>query len=44
VLAPVHLRSLVAGNGLGDGQMRHEVVGCGAMPMPLVGWRVDNVA
>jgi len=44
VLAPVWFRLLVAGNGLGNGQMRHEVVGCGAMPMPLIGRRVDNVA
>src|SRR5215216_4871682 len=42
VLTPVGLGSLVAG-GFGDGQMGHEVVGCGAMPVPLVRRRGDQV-
>src|SRR5664280_2561751 len=30
--------------GLGDGQVGHEVVGCSAVPAPLLGRRVDDVA
>jgi hypothetical protein len=43
VLCPVRLGSFVAGDGFGDGQVGHEVVGCGAVPVPLVGGRVDDV-
>ena len=44
VLTPVCLGSLVAGSGLGDGQVGHEVVGGGAVPVPGVGGRGDDVA
>jgi Glucose dehydrogenase C-terminus/FAD binding domain len=42
VVAPVGLGSLVA-RGFGDGQMGHEVVRGGAVPVPLVGGRGDDV-
>jgi hypothetical protein len=33
-----------AGDGFGDGQVGHEVLGGGAVPVLLVGRRVDDVA
>jgi hypothetical protein len=43
-LAPVGFGPLVAGAGFGDGEVGHEVAGCGAMPVPLVGGGVNDVA
>jgi hypothetical protein len=42
VLAPVRLRPPAAG-GLGDGQMGHEVVRRGAVPVPLAGRRANDL-
>src|SRR5258707_57628 len=44
VFSPVGFRSLVSGDGFGDGQVAHKVVGRGAVPMPLAGRGVDDVA
>src|SRR5215211_2627441 len=43
VVAPVGLGAAVAG-GFGDGQMGHVVVGGGAVPVPLVRGRGDDVS
>ncbi len=44
VLAPAGLGSFVAGDGFDDGQVGHEVVGCGAVPVPFAGRGADDVA
>src|SRR5262245_46537039 len=44
VLPPVQFGALVSGDGLGDGQVGHEVAGRGAVPVPLICRRVDDVA
>ena len=44
VLAPVGLGSLVVGDGFDDGRVGHEVVGCGAVPVPFAGRGTDDVA
>ena len=44
VLAPVGLGSLAAGDGFGDGQVGHEVAGCGAVPVPFAGRGADDAA
>jgi len=44
VLAPAGLGSLAAGDGFDDGQAGHEVVGCGAVPVPFAGRGADDVA
>jgi hypothetical protein len=35
--SPIRLGSLVARDSLGDGQVGQEMIGCGAVPGPLVG-------
>src|SRR5260370_5200489 len=44
VLAPAGLGSFVAGDGFDDGRAGHEVVGCGAVPVPFAGRGTDDVA
>src|SRR6476619_2639697 len=44
VLAPVGLGPLPVRDAFRDGEVRHEVIGRGAVPMPLVAWRLDHVA
>ncbi len=44
VLAPVGLGSPAAGDGFGDGQVGHEVAGCGAVPVPFAGRGADDGA
>jgi hypothetical protein len=44
VLALVCLGCLVAGDGIGDGQVGHQVAGCGAAPVPFAGRNADDVA
>src|SRR5258708_2056781 len=44
VLAPAGLGPFVAGDGLDDGRAGHEVVGCGAVPVPFAGRGTDDVA
>ena len=44
VLAPAGLGWFVAGDGFDDGQAGHEVVGCGAVPVPFAGRGTDDVA
>src|SRR5258708_24898044 len=44
VLAPAGLGPFVAGDGLDDGRAGHEVVGCGAVPVPFAGRGTGDVA
>src|SRR5258708_17093750 len=44
VLAPAGLGSFVARDGLDDGRVGHEVVGCGAVPVPFGDRGTDDVA
>jgi hypothetical protein len=41
---PVGVRSAGVAGGFGDGQVRHEVVRGGAVPVLLAGWGPDDVA
>src|SRR5207237_9192152 len=41
--SPLRLRPLAVAGSFREGEVRHEVVGCGAVPMPLVRGCVDDV-
>src|SRR5438445_11582404 len=43
VRCPVRLGSLALGDTFGHGEVGHEVVGCGAVPVPLVRGGVDDI-
>lgn len=44
VLAPSWPRVVRRGDDFGDGQVGHEVVGCGALSVPFAGRGADDVA